>query len=72
VCSSAIFSEIISLFNEHFLSRFSEDTLNVEKLLRRSVENPWVRYSLKKNGGKTKWKGDKVFIEPLGGVERTP
>jgi hypothetical protein len=28
-----------------------------------------VRYSLKKNGGKTKWKGGKVFIEPLGGVE---
>jgi hypothetical protein len=24
---------------------------------------------LKKNGGKTKWKGGKVFIEPLGGVE---
>jgi hypothetical protein len=37
--------------------------------LRRSVENPWVRYSSKKNGGKTKWKGGKVFIEPLGGVE---
>jgi hypothetical protein len=28
-----------------------------------------VRYSLKKNGGKTKRKGGKVFIEPLGGVE---
>ena len=28
-----------------------------------------MRYSLKKNGGKTKWKGGKVFIEPLGGVE---
>jgi hypothetical protein len=28
-----------------------------------------VRYSLKKNGGKIKWKGGKVFIEPLGGVE---
>ncbi len=24
---------------------------------------------MKKNGGKTKWKGGKVFIEPLGGVE---
>ncbi len=29
-----------------------------------------MRYSLKKkNGGKTKWQGGKVFIEPLGGVE---
>jgi hypothetical protein len=28
-----------------------------------------VRYSLKKNGRKTKWKGGKVFIEPLGRVE---
>jgi hypothetical protein len=28
-----------------------------------------VRYSLKKNGGKIKWKGGKVFIEPLSGVE---
>ncbi len=28
-----------------------------------------MRYSLKKNGGKTKWKGGKVIIEPLGGVE---
>jgi hypothetical protein len=28
-----------------------------------------VRYNLKKNGGKTKRKGGKVFIEPLGGVE---
>jgi hypothetical protein len=28
-----------------------------------------VRYSFKKNGGKTKWKGGKVFREPLGGVE---
>jgi hypothetical protein len=28
-----------------------------------------VRYNLKKNGRKTKWKGGKVFIEPLGGVE---
>jgi hypothetical protein len=38
--------------------------------LRRSVENPWVRYSLKKkNVGKTKEKGGKVFIEPLGGVK---
>ncbi len=41
----------------------------IAKLLRRSIENPWVRYSLKKDGGKTKWKGGKVFIEPLGGVE---
>jgi hypothetical protein len=41
----------------------------IAKLLRRSVENPLVRYSLKKNGGKTKWKGGKVFIEPLGGEE---
>jgi hypothetical protein len=40
-------------------------------LLGRSVENPWVRYSLKKNGDKTKYcrKGGKDFIEPLGGVE---
>jgi hypothetical protein len=37
--------------------------------LRRPVENPWVRYCLKKNGGKSKWKRGKVFIEPLGGVE---
>jgi hypothetical protein len=28
-----------------------------------------VRYSLKKNGGKTKWMGGKVFIEPMGGIE---
>ncbi len=28
-----------------------------------------MRYSLKKNGGKTKWKRGKVFLEPLGGVE---
>ncbi len=28
-----------------------------------------MRYSLKTNGGKTKWKGGKVFIESLGGVE---
>jgi hypothetical protein len=33
-----------------------------------SVENPWVRYSLKKMVGKTKWKGGKAFIEPLDGV----
>jgi hypothetical protein len=41
----------------------------IAKLLRRYVENPWVRYSLKKNGGKTKWQGGKVLIESLGGVE---
>ncbi len=28
-----------------------------------------MRYRLKKNGVKTKWKGGKVFIETLGGVE---
>ncbi len=28
-----------------------------------------MRYSFKENGGKKKWKGDKVFLEPLGGVE---
>ncbi len=28
-----------------------------------------MRYSLKTNGGKTKWKAGKVFVEPLGGVE---
>ncbi len=28
-----------------------------------------MRYSLKKIGGKTKWKGGKVIKEPLGGVE---
>ncbi len=28
-----------------------------------------MRYSLQENGCKTKWKGGKVFIEPLGGVE---
>ncbi len=28
-----------------------------------------MRYSLKKNGGKTKRQGGKAFIEPLGGVE---
>jgi hypothetical protein len=39
------------------------------KIIKESVENPWMRYSLKKNGGKTKWKGGKVFIVPLGGVE---
>jgi hypothetical protein len=37
--------------------------------MRRPVENLWVRYSLKKSGVKTKWKGGKVFMEPLGGVE---
>jgi hypothetical protein len=31
--------------------------------------NPWVRYSLKKMAAKQKWKGGKVFIGPLGGVE---
>ncbi len=31
-----------------------------------------MRYSLKKNGGKTKWKGGKVLIKPLGGVEIFP
>jgi hypothetical protein len=41
----------------------------IAKLLRRSVENTWVRYSLKKNGGKTIWKAGKVIIEPLDGVE---
>ncbi len=28
-----------------------------------------MRYSLEKNGGKTKWKGGKALTEPLGGVE---
>ncbi len=28
-----------------------------------------MRYSLNTYGGKAKWKGGKVFIEPLGGVE---
>jgi hypothetical protein len=37
--------------------------------LRRALENPWVRHCLKKNTGKTKWKGGEVFTEPLGGVE---
>jgi hypothetical protein len=36
--------------------------------LSRSVENPWVKKSLKKMVGKNKWKGGKVFIELLGGV----
>jgi len=37
--------------------------------LRGSSENPWVRYSLKKNGGKNKEEGGKVCGEPLGGVQ---
>jgi hypothetical protein len=41
----------------------------IAKLLRRSVENPWVRYSLKKKWQENKMEGGKVFIEPLGGVE---
>jgi hypothetical protein len=41
----------------------------IAKFLKRSVENSWVKYSLKKNSKKTKWKGGKVFIETLGGVE---
>ncbi len=27
------------------------------------------KIQFEKNGGKTKWKGGKVFIEPKGGVE---
>jgi hypothetical protein len=41
----------------------------VAKLLRRSVENHLVRYSLKKMAGKQSGRGGKVFIEPLGKVE---
>jgi hypothetical protein len=41
---------------------------SIAKLLRRSVEDPWVRYNSKKNGEKNQ-KGPNVFIEPMGGVE---
>ncbi len=39
------------------------------KIFEEACRKPSVRYSLKKMAGKTKWKGGKVFIEPLGGVE---
>jgi hypothetical protein len=42
----------------------------IAKLLRRSVENPWMEYSLKKNGWEKKWKGGKGLLEPLGGRSR--
>jgi hypothetical protein len=44
----------------------------------RKLENPWMIYSLKKNGGKTKWEGGKVCKNPrveygfLKGLWRTP
>jgi hypothetical protein len=53
----------------NFYKGFSRPFKCIAKSLRRPIENPRVRSSLKKNGGKTKWKGGKVFIEPLGGVE---
>jgi hypothetical protein len=38
--------------------------------LRRSVENPWVKYStFEKKWQEKKREEGKVFIEPLGGVE---
>jgi aspartyl aminopeptidase len=46
----------------HFIKVLPSPFKCIAELLRRSVENHWVRYCLKKIGEKTKWKGGKVFI----------
>ncbi len=53
--------------NDKFLSRFSKTLKMYCKLLRRSVEIPWMRCSLKKFWLENKMGGGKVFIELLGG-----
>jgi hypothetical protein len=39
------------------------------KIIEEVCREPLGEIQFEKNGGKTKWKGGKVFIEPLGGVE---
>ncbi len=39
------------------------------KITEEVCKEPLGEILFEKNGGKTKWKGGKVFIEPLGGVE---
>jgi hypothetical protein len=39
------------------------------KIIEEVCREPLGEILVEKNGGKTKWKGDKVFIEPLAGVE---
>jgi hypothetical protein len=39
----------------------------IAKLLRRSVENSWVKDSLKKRRKKQNGRGARFFVEPLGG-----
>jgi hypothetical protein len=39
------------------------------KIIEEVCRKPLCEIQLETNGGKTKWKGGKVFIEPLGGVE---
>jgi hypothetical protein len=38
-------------------------------MIEEACREPLGEIQLEKKGGKTKWKGGKVFIEPLGGVE---
>jgi hypothetical protein len=42
------------------------------KIIEEVCREPLGEVQFEKNGGKTKWKGGKVFIEPLGGVEIFP
>jgi hypothetical protein len=39
------------------------------QIIEEVCREPLGEIQFEKNGGKTKWKGGKVFIEPLGGVE---
>jgi hypothetical protein len=57
------------MFNYQFLERFSQDPLNVLKIIEEVCREPLSEMQLEKNGSKIKLKGGKVFIEPLGGVE---
>ncbi len=39
------------------------------KIIEKVWKEPLGEIQFEKNGGKTKWKGGKAFIEPVGGVE---
>jgi hypothetical protein len=43
-----------------------------KKIFERIIENPWVRYSLKKMAGKMRESGGKFYTGPLGGVAIFP
>jgi hypothetical protein len=51
-------------------SQGSPNTLSMYcKIIEEVCREPLGEILFEKNGGKTKWKGDQVFIAPLGGVE---